>query len=157
MERKIYKGTITFTKDVIDVTDPCYSKDVWRRSTLPIKPGEYIWEAIEIKNDYGTRIHSLSIYQKDAILHKKVGATMAYIGVDAGLAGFFEGKPDYNREEWMKICDFLCDKNVCTAEKENAFKCVGVCSDSGYGDGEYPVVRLYDVKGRWVGYKIIYI
>ena len=57
----------------------------------------------------------------------------------------------------MKICDFLRDKNVCTAEKENAFKCVGVCSDSGYGDGEYPVVRLYDVKGRWVGYKIIYI
>lgn len=157
MERKIYKGTITFTKDVIDVTDPCYSKDVGGRSTLPIKPGEYIWEAIEIKNDYGTRIHSLSIYQKDAILHKKVGATMAYIGVDAGLAGFFEGKPDYNREEWMKICDFLHDKNVCAAEKENAFKCVGVCSDSGYGDGEYPVVRLYDVKGRWVGYKIIYI
>ena len=157
MERKIYKGTITFTEDVLNVTDPCYDKDVWCRSTLPIKPGEYEWQAVENTGIYGARIHSLSIFQRGAILARNRGKTVAYIGVDAGLAGFFENKPDYNREEWEEICNLLKDKNVCVAEKENAFKCVGICSDSGYGDGEYAVVKLHDVEGHWVGYRIIYI
>lgn len=157
MSRKVYKGTITFTKDVIDVTDPCYDKDVWCRSTLPIKPGEYEWQAVEGTGIYGTRIHSLSIFQKGAILRSKRGKTVTYIGVDAGLAGFFEDKPDYNDKAWHAICDALSNKSVIVAEKENPFKCVGICSDSGYGDGEYAVVKLHDVKGHWVGYRIIYI
>lgn len=157
MSRKVYKGTITFTKDVIDVTDPCYDKDVWCRSTLPIKPGEYEWQAVENTGIFGTRIHSLSIFQKGAILRSKRGKTVTYIGVDAGLAGFFEEKPDYDDKEWHAICDALSNKKVIVAEKENPFKCVGICSDSGYGDGEYAVVKLYDVEGHWVGYRIIYI
>lgn len=156
---KVHKGTITFTKDVIDVTDPCYDKDVWCRSTLPIKPGEYEWQAVEMEHTggYGPRIYSLSIFQKGATLRKKRGEIVAYIGVDAGLAGFFEDKPDYNDKAWNAICDYLGGKNVCVAEKENPFKCVGICSDSGYGDGEYAVVRLHDVEDHWVGYRIIYI
>lgn len=157
MSRTIYAGTITFTKDTIDVTDPCYDKGVWCRSTLPIKPGKYTWWAEENTESYGTRIHSLSIFQEGAIPLRKRGETVAYIGVDAGLAGFFEDKPDYDDEEWSAICDYLHNKNVARAEKENRFKCVGICSASGDGDGEYEVVKLYDVKGRWVGYKIIYI
>lgn len=157
MSRKVYKGTITFTKDVIDVTDPCYNKDVWCRSTLPIKPGEYEWQAAEDTGIFGTRIHSLSIFQKGAILRGKRGKTVTYIGVDAGLAGFFEDKPDYDNKEWYAICDALSNKNVIVAEKENPFKCVGICSESGYGDGEYAVVKLHDVEGHWVGYRIIYI
>lgn len=155
MSRKVYKGTITFTKNVIDVTDPCYDKGVWCRSTLPIKPGEYEWQAVENTGSYGTRIHSLSIFQKGAVLRRS--EIVAYIGVDAGLAGFFENKPDYDDKAWKAIVDYLDGKNVCVAEKENPFKCVGICSDSGYGDGEYAVVRLHDVEGHWVGYRIIYI
>lgn len=157
MSSKAYAGTITFTKDVIDVTDPCYDQDVWGRSTLPIKPGEYTWWAVEDRGTYGTRIHSLAIFQKGSIPRRARGKTVAHIGVDAGLAGFFEDKPDYDDEEWMKICGFLKGRNVYVAEKENPFKCVGICSDSGCGDGEYEVVELYDTKGHWVGYKIIYI
>ena len=157
MSRKVYKGTITFTKNAIDVTDPCYDKDVWCRSTLPIKPGEYEWRAVENTGSYGTRIHSLSIFQKGAVLRRKRDEIVAYIGVDAGLAGFFENKPDYDDKAWDAICDYLDGKNVYVAEKENPFKCVGICSDSGYGDGEYAVVRLHDVEGHWVGYRIIYI
>ena len=157
MKGKIYKGTITFTEDVLDVTDPCYDKGVWCRSTLPIKPGEYEWQAVENTGSYGTRIHSLSIFQRGAMLARNRGKTVARIGVDAGLAGFFENKPDYNDEEWEEICDLLKDKKVCVAEKENPFKCVGICSESGYGDGEYAVVELHDVEGHWAGYRIIYI
>lgn len=157
MSTKVYAGTLTFTKDVIAVADPCHDHNVWRRSTLPIKPGEYTWWAEENTGSVGTRIHSLSIFQKGAYTSWERGETVAYVGVDAGLAGFFEDKPDYDDEEWSAICDYLHNKNVARAEKENRFKCVGICSSSGYGDGEYEVVKLYDLKGHWVGYKIIYI
>ena len=160
MKYKTYTHEIKITGSQIDVTDPCYDSDVWYRIKLPIIPGKYIAQADEIEsNQYGKRISQLSLireelYKKD--VHEKI---VGNIGVDAGLAGFFENKPDYNDKEWYEICDFLMNNNgnFYKCDLDSPLKCNGVFSSSGFGDGAYDVVELTDKFGEFVGYRIIYI
>lgn len=157
-------GTVTFNSNKIDVTDPCYDQDVWCRASLDIEPGEYEYQAI-IRNcgDWGNRVASLKLFKPNAsgVVARtlKVAAT---IGVDAGLAGFFENKPDYTDEQWSAICDFLFteEKRGPTVEKaclDNPFACEGICVASGYGDGEYNVYVLVDGNNNPCGYEIKFI
>lgn len=150
---KIEKEFLHISQPTIDITDPCYDSDTWCRiNNIPIEKGEYV-VLVEI-NDFG-RVQSITLIAEDVdeddvnIQEVNKGC----IGVDAGLAGFFENKPDYSDDEWHEICDYIENQDFGLAETDNPFKCNGVWCESGWGDGEYPVTQLR-YKGKIVGYRI---
>lgn len=125
---------------IVDITDPCYSKDVWCRMTAEVKDGEYycnIWSHTEKEIYDGeefkdTRVGVIGIYLDGVIPPQRQMECIGEIGVDAGLAGFFINKPDYNDDEWNAFCNSI--------RKGNAWiKDEGFFSSSGYGDGVYSV------------------
>ena len=59
---------------------------------------------------------------------KEIGS----IGVDAGLAGFFHNKPDYDDDAWSAFCDRIRHGDAWITGD-------GFYSSSGYGDGGYGV------------------
>ena len=161
-------GTIKFNSGFVDITDPCYDNDMyWCRLRKELPVGEYKYEAnIDDCGDWGKRVTSIRIQRKDWKGHHTT-KLIGHIDVDAGLAGFFDNKPDYNRispehDEWVDdVCtDFLFkqDGQVYEAHCDNAMRCEGVFAESGYGDGEYPVYEIRsDYTGVIVGYKIKFI
>lgn len=125
---------------LIDITDPCYDKDVWCRMKATVKSGEYtcyIWRNKEIDEFEGKqyvdqRVGVIGIYLDGIIPPQKTMEEIGTIGVDAGLAGFFMNKPDYSDDEWKDFCDSI-------REGDAWIKDEGFFSSSGYGDGCYPV------------------
>jgi hypothetical protein len=71
------------------------------------------------------------------------------IGVDAGLAGFFNDKPDYTDDEWSEFCDSIRNGNAWIRDE-------GFFSSSGYGDGCYPV-NACRINGEIVALEIRFI
>mgnify|MGYP003295791021 CR=1 FL=1 len=132
-------GTKHF-EGIVDITDPCYDKDVWCRMAAEIKSGEYtcyIWRNTEYEEYNGrqykdVRVGVIGIYLDGIIPPQRSMKEIGSIGVDAGLAGFFMNKPDYNDNEWDRICN-LVDKGDAWIIDEGFF------SESGYGDGCYGV------------------
>lgn len=125
----------------VDITDPCYNSDVWcRMNDVKIKEGEYtclVWYYTD-KGKYNGKSYSdkvvgiIGIYHNGIVPHQKAMKKIGSIGVDAGLAGFFHKKPDYDDRAWSKFCKKLRDDNVWLSEK-------GFYCSSGFGDGVYPV------------------
>lgn len=150
--RKI-KEYFHISQPAIDITDPCYDSDVWcRMNNMPIEEGEY--EVLIRTNDLG-RVLSITLIAED-MDEDDVNIQEVYkgnIGVDAGLAGFFENKPDYPHKDWHKVCDYIGEQDFGFAENDSPFKCNGVWCCSGWGDGEYPVTQLI-YKDKIVGYRI---
>lgn len=140
---------------VIDITDPCYDKDVWCRMNATIKDGEYsciVWEntekfTVDGKEYKETRVGIIGIYLNGAIPYAKAMEDIGEIGVDAGLAGFFMNKPDYGNKEWSAFCDSI-------RKGEAWIKDEGFFSESGYGDGYYPVYAFKDVNGEIIALEI---
>lgn len=126
----------------VDVTDPCYSKDVWcRLNDVKISEGEYVcyawYHTDEGKYSDGTPysytlVGAIGIYRNGDIPRQKDMEEIGSIGVDAGLAGFFHNKPDYSDEEWGAFCDRIRHGDAWLTED-------GFYSSSGYGDGCYGV------------------
>lgn len=142
-------GIISFPTGVISITDPGYDDDCWgRKDGVKIKPGEYHCSIYTQNN--GKTVHIIQIRKKNAISVPQDNADwnqIGIIGVDAGLAGFFENKPNYDDAEWEKVCNqFLNNGTNCwKAEKTNSFlKCNCFFSSSGIGDGMYPVYGIKD-------------
>ena len=107
-------GTMDFHGSV-DITDPCYDRDVWCSMTdVKIRKGVYTCIAWHHK-DKGTFdngepycydvIGIIGIYLDGVIPCQKDMKEIGSIGVDAGLAGFFHNKPDYTDGEWAAFCD----------------------------------------------------
>lgn len=124
----------------IDVTDPCYDRDVWcRKNDIEIRPGEYECYADVLSNDetcgFGKRVSRIGI--RHIGTNERCFECIGVIGVDAGLAGFFQNKPDYDDDEWADFCGRIEHGNLCYFSEEGFF------SSSGYGDGEYGVYAAY--------------
>lgn len=133
-------GTKHF-KGTVDITDPCYDKDVWCRTTADVKDGEYccaVWT--EKTANCGKRVRIIGIYLNSQIPAETDMEEIGEIGVDAGLAGFFMNKPDYTDEEWEAFCDAL-NTGIAWLNDEGFF------SYSGYGDGCYSVYAHKDANG----------
>lgn len=129
--------------DKVDITDPCYDKDVtWCRITSECKSGEYTGYATvaDVGDVWGKRVVSIAIYKDDKIVDIDSMELIGNIGVDAGLAGFFNNKPDFDDDGWR---DFL-DKFVRHDEGDYWDCGYGLFSESGYGDGGYDVYATPD-------------
>ena len=139
MRRKII-GIKNFHGSV-DITDPCYDRDVWCcMNDVKIKDGEYtcaIWMHTE-KGEYDgepcidRRVGIIGIYLEGAIPCQRAMEEIGSIGVDAGLAGFFHKKPDYDDAAWSSFCDTIQTGSAWLTKD-------GFFSSSGYGDGGYGV------------------
>lgn len=131
-ERK-FIGKFTLN-DRVDITDPCYNRDVRCRMTTDCVPGEYFaYVTLQDCGEWGTRVETLAIYRNDDITPmSQLTNYLGEIGVDAGLAGFFREKPDYDDDAWSEFCDLIGCKNYFLLD-------YGVVSCSGYGDGSYEV------------------
>ena len=134
---EVLYGTINLP-NIIDITDPCYNKDVWCRiNNFPIPAGEYECYTLIANNEetggWGERVARIGIRKGKAMRYEQKGT----IGVDAGLAGFFNNKPDYNDEEWQEFCETIRTGNAWLTPN-------GFFSSSGYGDGSYKVYAGYN-------------
>ncbi len=135
-------GSMTLNSKV-DITDPCYDKGTWCRMTTKCEPGEYTGYAIIFdEGEWGKRVASIGIYKDDDVRDLDSMEYIGNIGVDAGVAGFFNDKPNFHGDEWMK---FLRDSGTYKENGEydydkNHYDCsYGLFSCSGYGDGGYDV------------------
>ena len=117
--------------DKIDITDPCYNKNVWCRiNDFPISAGTYECYIHEKDTSWGRRVARIGICKEKADRYEQKGS----IGVDAGLAGFFINKPDYDDDQWD---DFVYREGKAWIIND------GFYSSSGYGDGCYEVYAGY--------------
>lgn len=154
-------GTIVVSDGRVDVTDPCYSKDVWCRTTLNVKPGTYRCYVEKVNyGPFGKRNGRIAIIHNSLSKFPDLRSrktSVAHIGVDAGLAGFFVDKPDFNDEEWNEFCERLWERDKMNkvhyyfdkfnnSKDYNAFY-----SESGCGDGSYPVDTFENAEGETVG------
>ena len=105
-----------------------------------IKDGEYacmVWYHTD-KGEYAgkpyvdKRVGIIGIYLDGFIPRQKEMEEIGSIGVDAGLAGFFHNKPDYDDHEWAAFCNRIDRGDAWITED-------GFYSSSGYGDGSYGV------------------
>ena len=168
MEREEIMGNLRSKKigvkhfgRTIDVTDPCHNKDVWcRLNDVKIKEGDYtcrIWrERVVYEWDGKERVSHvvriIGIYFNDVVPRRDRMEYIGEIGVDAGLAGFFENKPDYTEQEWKAFCDFVYPKGK--EYKEAWIRPEGFFSVSGDGDGCYPVLAAKGKDGEVVALEI---
>lgn len=173
-----FVGNISFDDGIVDITDPCYESDVWCAVFgKKIKAGEYAayitvvnfphmvqvenaMEASQLKANIGDkvklsdkRIMSVKIVHKDFVNANKRWQLIApNIGVDAGLCGFYNHKPDFSADDlWGRFCDSLkrYEDTYCVCD----IKPYGITVSSGFGDGVY---RLYTqkAKGKIVALKL---
>jgi len=150
-------GTMDFHGSV-DITDPCYNKDVWcRMNDVKIKEGIYtcmVWYQKD-KGEYNGKpycyetVGIIGIYLDGMIPRQKDMKVIGDIGVDAGLAGFFHNKPDYDNDAWNAFCSRIRNGDVWLIDD-------GFYSSSGYGDGCYNVYAL-EQQGEIVALEIRFL
>ncbi len=133
-------GTM-YVNDHLDITDPCYDRDVWcRMNAVPVQSGEYtcyVWRET-FKDEFdGTpytyrRVGVIGICLHGMIPPQRSMKRIGSIGVDAGLAGFFYDKPDFSDAEWHDFCEQIREGDAWLTD-------LGFFSSSGFGDGGYDV------------------
>ena len=161
-----YVGQFKIKDGIVTVTDPCYDKGTRCTLDVHMEVGNYncYFNSTEDTGGWGNCITSCyMIYEgtenflegNDIYgLYDSLGA----IGVDAGLAGFFENKPNYSDTEWIKVCDKIYNENNMIDGHGILKENYGFATESGYGDGIYEV-RGYHKKdnGEYTALQIIFI
>jgi hypothetical protein len=155
--RPVHVGRRYFDERSVTATDPCYSAGTWCTiEDLMVKPGEYecvAWKGREYYAGFDNKRHSYQrvfacgIYLDGKLPDESDAKLVGEIGVDAGLAGFYQDKPDYDDDEWSAFCDKIDAKDYLITDE-------GFCTRSGYGDGYYPVYSYTDANGDIVALEI---
>lgn len=142
MNRKFEKVSVVDFHGSVDITDPCYDRDVWcRMNDVKIKNGEYsCMVSYKSSKVFGERVESIGIFLNEIIPKKESMKKIDIIGVDSGMAGFFHNKPDYSDDEWVNWVNQLHGDQTWMVDG-------GFCSASGYGDGVYSVYA-YEEDGE---------
>lgn len=155
--RCAHVGWRDYDSTPITVTDPCYNADTWCViDGVKIKPGRYdciAWKEKEQYTDESGKKHSYQtvricgIYLNGYVPKSVEGEQIGEIGVDAGLAGFFQNKPDYDDEAWSRFCSEIGHKDYMITD-------YGFFTSSGNGDGFYPVFAFKNKDGEIVALEI---
>ena len=151
----VFQGMIALN-ETCDCTDPCYDKDVWCRHTVEeMFPGDYACYAlVSNEGDWGERVAESWIIHEDfdnngahpREIKKLKRGDLREVGVDAGLFGYFNNKPDFTDGEWMSFCDSL--GNSYPTMTTHLGVAEGFVTSSGYGDGGYDVQCWNDENGN---------
>lgn len=151
LKRKLV-GTINIPDGLVDITDPCYDRDVWcRMNDVAVAPGT--WNCYAYKGErigWGNRVWIVQIVIADGPLDKiaedkihsgKSWRQIGTVGVDAGLAGFFNHKPDFDDKEWHDLCNmmFAEERKGDSVFTKRFGSGDGFWTESGEGDGCYSV------------------
>lgn len=158
-------GSINLT-DKTDATDPCYDRSTWcRKNDINTIPGKY--------NCYAARYRLDDCIAACIIVHEGYKMPDRYewdeidtIGVDSGMAGFFNNKPDF--KDFMKeYCNtvFAMDKERDSDDPEADTYIIptqngdSFATRSGWGDGGYPLsgVRERGGSGSYYALQIEFI
>ena len=148
-------GTIELG-DITDVTDPCYDADVWCREKVWTFPGTY--KCYVVEDERTGRIRRSTIVLDSVELSSFREAdwdAIGEIGVDAGLAGYFNNKPDFDDDEWLSLCQdvFGTDEYFMVPTRNGT----GFATSTGWGDGSYPVDGVCDDKGQYAAIRITFM
>lgn len=152
-------GTRFFDETPVTATDPGYDNETWCiRTGIKVQPGKYTcvaWRGTERWRHEGKRRSRrrtmiCAIYLDGKIPSQEEWESMSIIGnigVDAGLAGFFQNKPNYSNEEWLALCDKIANKSWYITDE-------GFFTESGYGDGSYYVYGRKNNAGLYTALEI---
>ena len=156
LERK-FVGTRYYDERPVTATDPCYKAGTWcTLFNINVKPGNYecvAWKArlsytgSDKKRHYYKRVFVCGIYLGGDLIPEEKFEEIGTIGVDSGLAGFFQDKPDYGDTQWEKFCDNCDGKDYMIVDE-------GFFTETGYGDGGYPVFAAKNENGEIVALEI---
>ena len=166
-----YVGQINLTSGVVDITDPGYDRYNWCRvNNLKIKPGIYnCYSYTGTNKTFGKRVwvnqivianDDDSVETEDKIKVNRSWRIIDSIGVDAGLAGFFDKKPDFNDDEWEEFLDWMKNerafnpKHVHESFIRNFNGNDGFWTESGIGDRVYSVHAIRNNKRQIVALEI---
>ena len=152
----------------VDATDPCYTADERGRqglgvTNIPLVPGLYFGYAI-VDPDHN-RISHLVVIQADLVeiyggnpldaLEFLDKTEIGDIDVDSGCAGIFQDLPDFDPNvdlyTWPEIASMILRAGKFTVLEW------GFVSDSGWGDGSYPVYVYTNGAGETVACAIDYL
>ena len=157
------------------VSDPCYSPDTWCQGVLEnVENGK--WTSLIVKTDdtlgWGERVAELIVFHDsiepfDDIMEDYFCAweeTDIDVGVDSGMAGFydlpkFKGAEE-DRDWYDDICNQMFHVNDLPPHHTNDGVIVcgsGVVSTSGYGDGGYKCYIFKNKNGKIDMAKIVFI
>ena len=167
MERKplnkLVVGTIDLPQGKVDITDPCYAKDVWcRMNGVKIAGGTYecvVWKQERLSYTDPSQTYSVNgaigIYLNGDVPDIEDMGYIGEIGVDSGMAGFFQDKPDYPNAEWSEFCDMLGlgrrnHEGVWLTEN-------GFFSLTADGDGGYDVFAMRDKTGIITALLVVFL
>ena len=153
---KIYKGILNVSNGKLDITDPCYNKDVWCRKTIDVTSGKYKCSFFRDDDTKRIAVSMIELENKDYDEDNVNWVFIGEIGVDSGLAGYFIDKPDFTSEDkkndlWSEFIDELEKedrKNKDSLEYSTYLnvKTDGFFTSTGWGDGGYSVYAIYENK-----------
>ena len=144
--------------DRILVTDPCYQRDTWCTEILKCVPGSWLGE---IKHEINEgRVAEIMVWNiKHNYLIGKWRKVTDKIGVDSGQCGFFnlEKYPTDPKEfEYFDNTFYGIISNNTLANRISVHN-DWYCSDSGYGDGCYPLYVKETSEGLVYAAKLQFI
>ena len=168
-EKNLRIGTISIPDGLVDITDPSYDKcdkySIWGKQ---VKPGDYKCYVDVVNfpyNDENGKKHNSYAIMRVAIIHKKQPPyvynvlnskewkEVGKVGVDAGLCGFYNHKPDLDEEKWTEFWQSLSKLKKFPLIDCDCSKLNGVTVNSGFGDGYY-TVKQFENDGEIIGLDI---
>jgi len=148
-----YLGSIKLGKHV-HFSDPCYDRDVWCRKeeTSKFPAGQYhTYTVLRDEGDFGLRVNMIIVVRACRYQKWQIPTTSwlidGTVGVDSGQAGIFDESiypqgetGDYEDPEsfYGQCCKLTLDD---LSIRSGIVKDKGIVCESGFGDGEYPVLK----------------
>ena len=155
-------GEIEIKSGYVVASDPCYQYKIWCSHVVKAMNGRY--DVLIAENNEGNwfRVAALAI-----VLQGKEAKGLRYVpgecGVDSGTCGFFD-KDYYRKTHKEDVEDAWYNENVVSICYNNPpHICVddndvplGVLSDSGFGDGSYPLYGARE-NGEYYALMVVFI
>lgn len=151
-ETRFDLGTFEVKSGTLRVTDPAYFRASAGKNDLPAATGPWRAESIvEIMGQWGPRVSELWAWaERHGVDRDNVVADAGFIvGVDSGLAGFFDVSPSAEEETTrLDFSEASCALVQAAGPPQAALvKDFGVVSFSGAGDGGYYCKMLKNEAG----------
>ena len=151
-ETRFDLGTFELTSGTLRVTDPAYFRASARKNDLRAAPGTWRAESIvEVMGQSGPRVTELWAWsERFAVDRDDVVEDAGFIvGVDSGMAGFFDVSPSADEETTrLDFSEATCALVLAAGSPQAALvKDFGVVSFSGAGDGGYYCKVLKNDEG----------